>query len=106
MDELDELYLNAVVVETYQGGGAYGDSWGPLSDPVRCLVDGKRRLVRDTHGEEVVSEVTLLMPLESADAFTPGSRVHLQDHVGTVIGRKMLDGSALDLPSHAEVNIT
>lgn len=106
MDPLDELYMNTVTVETYQGGGAYGDTWGEVSEPVRCLVDATRRLVRDTHGEEVVSEATIFMPFGTAELFPPGSRVHLEDRIAVVIARKRRDGAALDLPSHAEVTVS
>lgn len=105
-DELDELFMHTVTVETYQGSGAYGDSWADVSDPVRCFVDHARKIVRDEKGAEVVSEATVLLPLGRIDAFTPGSRVHVRGRTALVITSKTWDGDALDLPSHGEVTLT
>ena len=52
------LLPHRVIVEPYLGSGAYGDVHG---DPVehRAYVEDGRRLVRDEHGAEVVSETTV-----------------------------------------------
>lgn len=105
-DSIAELFIHTVTVETYAGSGAYGDTWEPESAPVACFTDESRRLVRDQHGAEVVSETTILTTLGAADQFTPGSRVHARDRTVTVIGRSRFDGEALELPSHTEVNLT
>lgn len=105
-DDLNGLFMHTVKVETYQGTGAYGDTWGPKSGDMPALVDHSRRLVRDERGSEVVSEATVRLPLSYADAFPPGSRVHLRTRTATVISRKEWDGTALDLPSHVEVTLT
>ena len=105
-DGIDELFMDTVTVETYEGTGAYGDTWADESEPVRCLRDESRRLVRDKHGEEVVSEATILAPLAAAALFPPGSRVHLPGRVATVITCARWDGEPLDLPSHTEVTVT
>lgn len=105
-DDIAEMFIHAVTVETYAGSGAYGDTWEPESAPVACFIDESRRLVRDQHGSEVVSEMTVLTALGAADRFTPGSRVHVRGRVVTVIGRSRFDGEALELPSHTEVSLT
>ena len=105
-DDIAELFIHTVTVETYAGSGAYGDTWEPESEPVPCFIDESRRLVRDQHGAEVTSETTILTTLGEADRFTPGSRVHVRDWTATVIGRARFDGEELGLPSHTEVNLT
>lgn len=105
-DDLNGLFMHTVKVETYQGTGAYGDTWGPMSGDMPALVDHGRRLVRDERGSEVVSEATVRLPLSYADAVPPGSRVYLRARTATVISRKEWDGTALDLPSHVEVTLT
>lgn len=47
-----------VAVSTYEGEGSYGPSYAD-EITVWCNVDETRRLVRDSTGDEVVSEVTL-----------------------------------------------
>ena len=105
-DGIDELFMDTVTVETYEGSGAYGDTWADESAPVPCFRDETRRLVRDEHGVEVVSEATVLAPLTVADQFPPGSRVHMPGRIATVISCARWDGEALDLPSHTEVTVT
>lgn len=105
-DGIDELFMDAVTVETYEGTGAYGDTWADESDPVPCFCDETRSLVRDEHGVEVVSEATVLAPLAVAGLFPVGSRVHMPGRTATVISCARWDGDALDLPSHTEVTLT
>ncbi|GAA2772803.1 hypothetical protein [Saccharopolyspora taberi] len=93
-----------VVIEAYEGSGAYGDIYG---DPVtvRAVVDASRRLVRDDAGTEVVSETTLYAPLSTVAP--AGSRVTLPDGTSsTVITAKRRDGGRLPVPSHVEVVLT
>lgn len=73
------LLKDVVSVTTLTGEGAYGPTF---SDPVdvACNVDAKRRLVRSSSGEQVVSEVTLHAHPDAAELFTPESRV-------TVLGK-------------------
>lgn len=71
------LLKDTVTVATYEGDGAYG----PINaDPinVRVLLDVTRRMVRDTNGDEQVSEVTLTCH--------PATRVvnDSGQHIGTV----------------------
>ncbi|MDN5687010.1 MAG: hypothetical protein L0G94_10125 [Brachybacterium sp.] len=103
---IDDLFMHSCTVETYQGSGAYGDSWADESGPIRCLIDGTRKRVRDEHGDEVASEATILAPLTAAALFRTGSRVHYRDRTAVVISCKRWDGDALDLPSHTEVALT
>lgn len=66
------LLKDQVTVATYAGDGPYGPVY---ADPVTvwCNVDEGRRLVRDSHGDEVVSEATL--QLHPATRTTAGETV-------------------------------
>jgi len=107
MDVIDVLAevmpdLPEVVIEPYQGSGAYGDVWGaPVS--VRAFVDQGRRVVRADDGSQVVSETTVYT--------RPGvdcparSRITLPDGSTTLaIVTKRRDGYGQDaLPEHTEI---
>lgn len=82
-------------VTTFLGEGGVGASF---ADPVtvRCDVDGWRRLVRASGGEEVVSEQTLRLHPETQDEartalfdplqlFTPESRVNVRGRPSEVV---------------------
>ena len=72
------LLRHQVFVRPQVGEGATGDVYGGAV-PVRCFKDERRRLVRDTQGAEVVSEVTLYCRLRYADVFTTDAEVTLED---------------------------
>lgn len=95
-----------ITVEPYAGAGPYGPTYAePVT--VRALMDARRRLVRDTEGNDATSETTLLVRLDQADAFRVGARVTLPDGTTpTVIRTDRHDGRALPVPSHLEVSLT
>lgn len=63
-----------ISVETYAGEGAYGPVYtGPVD--VTCKVDQTRQIVRNSNGEEVVSQLTLQVAVSDEAKFTPGSRM-------------------------------
>jgi hypothetical protein len=73
------LLKDSVSVTSYAGETAYGPSYEPAVD-VACNIDARRRLVRSSSGDQVVSEVTLFAHPAAAAVLTPQSRV-------TVLGR-------------------
>lgn len=79
------LLKDVVSVQTYAGETAYGPSYDTAVD-VACNVDMRRRLVRASNGDQVVSEVTLQAHPDSADLFTPESRVTVLTRDTQVIG--------------------
>ena len=79
------LFRDSVSVETYAGTGAYGPTYATAVS-VTCKVSTERQLVRNTAGEEVVSEATLYVQPELADPFTPESRVVIATRISTVLG--------------------
>lgn len=98
-----------VVVEPYDGQGAYGEVYGPART-VRCLIDDRRRLVRESGGQrsgnatgdEVVSETTLQCSPD--EHIPPESRVTLPDgRVTTVLTVSRMDGGTLPTPQYLEL---
>ena len=87
-----------VTVESYTGDGAYGPNFeAPVT--VKVNVDQTRRLVRNTAGDEVVSEATLAVHpaprdeatgelLDAGTLFAPESRVTIDGRAARVIGVK------------------
>lgn len=77
-----------VSVQTYADGGGWGEGHSPARS-TRCLLDARRRLVRDRNGEQVVSETTILLhPVITPDAeamFATGSLVTVRGRESEVI---------------------
>lgn len=94
------LLRHTVTVEPYVGQGAYGEVYGPAVT-VRCFVDDRRRLVRNSEGDEVVSESRLMCRL--TEDIPPESRVTLNGRVTTVLATSRMDGGGLPTPDHLEV---
>lgn len=82
---------DVVTVTPYAEETAYGPTWG---DPVEvsCRVEYGRKLVRNTAGDEVVSETTIyVLPVlpdgrRAVDVFPVESLVTHEGRQGTVIG--------------------
>ncbi|MFJ2029430.1 hypothetical protein [Streptosporangium sp. NPDC087985] len=92
-----------VTVEPFIGEGPFGPTFG-AEVVVRCLVEHKRRLVRDSSGSEVISETTLRMQL--TETCPAGSRVTLPDgRPSTVLSSAPIDGGRLPVPSHLQVTL-
>jgi len=92
------LLKDLVTVETYSGEGAYGPIF-EASVTVKVNVDQTRRLVRNTAGDEVVSEATLAVHpaprdeatralLDATTLFAPESRVTISGRAAKVISVK------------------
>lgn len=78
------LFRDSVSVETYSGDSAYGPIYA-ASATVLCKVSTLRQLVRNSNGEEVVSEATLYVLPANAAPFTPESRVTIAGRASTVL---------------------
>lgn len=74
----------AIAVETYSGDSAYGPLYA-ISANVTGNVNSTRRLVRNSAGDEVVSEMTLEVPAADEAKFTSESRVTIAGRVSTVL---------------------
>ena len=75
-----QILVHTVDVQTLTGSGAYGDVFATV-EVVPAWIEEKRRLVRNTLGDQVVSEATIRVGLEDAALFTPGSLVTLHTEV-------------------------
>jgi len=98
----------SVVVEPYQGSGAYGDVYGAPTAVTPCVVEATRRLVRvqtqDAAGSEAVSSTTVYAPPDTVAP--PGSLVTLPSgHVARVLAVAVLDDHGIGLPSHLEISL-
>ena len=78
------LLQDVVTVEPYSGESGYGPIHAAAAT-VLGKISATRQLVRNSDGEEVVSEVTLYVHPADAAPFVPGSRVTIATRVSTVI---------------------
>ncbi|MGH3704201.1 MAG: hypothetical protein ACRDT9_06185 [Agromyces sp.] len=108
--ELDEFYVHTLTVETFEGTNGYGEDVfsapAVLAPPDGCFIEPKRRLVRSSTGEQVVSETTVYTYPGNAAKFTPGSRVTIGGAVSRVLTVSLLESGDLDLPDHCVINLT
>ncbi len=96
------MLKDQVSVTTRTGEGAYGPTFAATLI-VLCNVDETRRLVRDSAGDEAVSEATLLLhpstrvvdalgavigAVDPLTAFTPESPVTIRGRTTTVLAAK------------------
>lgn len=81
---LADMMGSTVAVETYSGDSAYGPIYAASAN-VTCDVDATRRLVRNSNGDEVISELTLRVNAADDAKFTPESRVTVSSRVSTVL---------------------
>lgn len=96
------LMQQLVIVTTRTGDGAYGPAY---DDPrqVECMIDETRRLVRDSAGDETVSEATLTLHpvtrvlddthhvvdhVDPLEVFTPESPVTINGRSSRVLSAK------------------
>lgn len=98
------LLVHTISVETWEGTGAYGDIYATAQD-VRCFVENARKIVRNTDGDEVVSETTIIGLLADAPKLVEKSKVILPGgRSSVVILKKDRDDGNLGAPQHVEVS--
>jgi len=116
--DMAEFYVQTAVVETWLRTNGYGED--VFAEPVTldpadtsthtggngCWIDGSRKLVRSSTGEQVVSESTLYTYPDNAALFVPNSRVTIGDNVSRVIRSNPNTSGDLDLPDHVAVSLT
>lgn len=90
-----------ITIEPYLGAGPFGDTYG-AAVTVRAVVDDKRRLVRNSGGDQVLASTTAYCPL--ATVAPVDSRVTVRGRQTIVIASRKLDGHAMPVPSHVEVS--
>lgn len=104
---------HVVVVEAYQGAGMEGASFAaPVTlggensdvDGVEIMLEPKRRLIRNSDGNQIVSETTLYVTNAGASSFPLHSRVTLPSGEQTTVER-VATGETYDLFDHMVVNL-
>jgi hypothetical protein len=78
------LFRDTVTVLTWLGEGAYGPIYAEPVD-VPCKVSTIRQLVRNSNGEEVVSEATISALPEQAAPFVEESQVIIAGRASTIL---------------------
>lgn len=77
------FYVHRIVVQPYEGSGAYGDVFGqPVEVP--AWVRKRRRYVRSGEGVEILSDARILLDLEFLPYTMPGSLVTLHTELDGV----------------------
>jgi len=93
---------STVSLEVYEGAGFDGETYSVAVDVLDVLVDDTRRLVRNSNGNEVVSESTLYVP-DSAVAFQLADKVTVNGRTTAVI--KVARPQVVGLFSFTVVNL-
>lgn len=99
----DPFLASTVTVRTRTGAGANGDVHAaPV--PATVFVEDGRKLVRDTTGEQVVSETTLYADPAAESLFATGSLVTVRGRETTVLLVKahLIGDPDVD---HVEINL-
>lgn len=95
------LLRHSVTIEPYEGDGPFGPEYGEQTS-VLCFVDDRRKLVVGPTGDQVISETTVYMPLDTVCPVH--SRVVLPSgRETTVLAASRRDGGGLPTPDHLEV---
>lgn len=102
MDIPDWLLTFTVTVETCTGHGPRGAVYAaPAEYP--CFKVHKRRMVRTAVGDEVTSDLTVILKPGLTGVFTPESRVTIDNASTVVIGAVNNVDGGLGAPQHTEV---
>lgn len=95
------MLRHEVTIEPYLGETSKGASYG-TGVTVRCLRDDKRRLIRTTDGQEVISSITLYCP--PGTTAPAQSRITFDDDAtAVVLDSSDRDGAGLPTPDHVEL---
>ena len=102
------LQQDSITIESYLGDGAYGPTYGP-PEVIKCFLDDGRKFVRDSNGEQVVSETTVYIDLINANALgtpiTAYSRVDIGTRKTTVLAVKIQDTPNLPTVNFLELSL-
>ena len=98
----DRFLVHTVTVRPYRGRSSTGPVFGPAFQ-LKCMAQGKRRLVRDGDGAETLSSLTLFCAPGQAAAVPPGSEVDWQGDTTAVLDATDHDDGGLGAPQHTEV---
>jgi hypothetical protein len=88
--DITDFFVHTVSVETKLGAGAAGDVYA-APKTITGYLDGKTQIVRNTDGEQVVSQSMFYCSLADGVLFPPDSRVTAAGRKAQVIGVNQLD---------------
>lgn len=95
--------VHEVVVRRYLGASATGPLYA-AAETVPCLIEEKRRLVRDDNGREVVSSTTFRCMPDIAE-MPVESEVDVFGRTTTILFAARQQADPLPTPDHWEVNL-
>lgn len=98
----NRFLVHRVTVRPYGGESSVGPILG-AAFPLRCMAQGKRRLVRNSTGAEVLSTLTLITAPDQAATIPPGSEVDWRGDTTVVLAATDHDDGGLGAPQHTEV---
>lgn len=106
-DPLAAWWVHEVIVERFQTGNAYGDSYDDAETVTGFVVDGAK-LVTGPAGDQVVSTARIALPITAARV-PVNSRVTLPAvfgaRTGIVVASAVGDGGGRPTPDHHEIAI-
>lgn len=103
---IELFFVHTVDVETYLGEGGTGDIYADPPVTVACMIDDSTHFVRNSTGEEVVSNTIVYADVSEAPTFAVDSKVTVNGRVARVILQNAYDSGSLGLPDHVEVHLT
>ncbi|HEY2642310.1 MAG TPA: hypothetical protein VGI56_01035 [Galbitalea sp.] len=105
-DDVSDFYIHSATVEAFLGTNGLGVDTFSAAVSVLGFADNSRKLVRNSDGEQVISETTFYTYPSWASSFVPNSRVTIDGAVSRVIGVNSNTSGALDLPDNLAVTLT
>jgi hypothetical protein len=107
MQEFESVFSDwlshTITVETFDGTGFDGATYLAPVTVSNCMVEKVSRLVRNSSGNEVVSETTIYATPDQASLFTEHTRISVGDYQSTVIKIEVMD--VFGLPGHVVVSL-
>lgn len=94
--------VHSVTVRPMLGQSSTGNVYGEPF-PLECMAQGKRRLVRNSQGVEVLSTLTLWAAPGRAHEVPVGSQVTWAGDTTDVLTSTDMDSGGLGAPDHTEV---
>ena len=98
-----------IIVQPFEGAGAYGETFGDAIELSPCVVEDIRRAVTvqtvDAYGSQHLSSTTVFAPLNPE--IKPGSLVTIpwRSRPGRVVAVQRLTAAGLALPEHQEISL-
>ena len=105
-EDMADMYVHSATVELFLGTSGYGVDSFSAPVVVAGFADDSRKVVRNSTGQEVISESTFFTSPANAYLFMADSRVTINGNVSRVIKTNTNDSGVLDLPDNCVVTLT